>query len=66
MRRPLHLCRSWVFVDGADEGALFAGARHCGADVLVQELEDFTPPEVRGKGRGKARAMAPYVFRAPA
>jgi citrate lyase subunit beta / citryl-CoA lyase len=59
VRRPLHLCRSWVFVDGADEGALFGGAPHCGADVLVQELEDFTPPERRGKARG----IAPDVFR---
>jgi citrate lyase subunit beta / citryl-CoA lyase len=45
----------WLFVDGANEGALFGGAPQCGAEVLVQELEDFTPPE----GRGKARAMAP-------
>lgn len=59
MRRPLHLCRSWLFVDGGDEGALFDDAPQCGADVLVQELEDFTPPALRGK----ARAMAPEVFR---
>jgi len=59
VRRPLHLCRSWLFVDGADEGALFGGAPQCGADVLVQELEDFTPPELRGKARG----LAPDAFR---
>jgi citrate lyase subunit beta/citryl-CoA lyase len=57
--RPVHLCRSWLFVDGADERVLFGDAPRCGADVLVQELEDFTPPELRGK----ARAMAPDVFR---
>ena len=31
----------------------------CRADVLIQELEDFTPPRLRPK----ARALAPEVFR---
>jgi citrate lyase subunit beta/citryl-CoA lyase len=58
--RPLRLCRSWLFVDGADEDALLKAAPASKADVLVQELEDFTPPHLRPK----ARAMAPGVFRA--
>jgi citrate lyase subunit beta / citryl-CoA lyase len=57
--RPLELCRSWLFVEGADEHALLVVAPTCGADVLVQDLEDFTPPELRGN----ARAIAPEAFR---
>jgi citrate lyase subunit beta/citryl-CoA lyase len=57
--RPLYLCRSWLFVEGGDENALLAVAPASGADVLVQELEDFTPPELRGE----ARAIAPEAFR---
>lgn len=49
-RRPTWLCRSWLFVNGADEQAL-ASAPRSGADVLIQELEDFTPPALRPKAR---------------
>lgn len=42
--------RSWLFVPGADESAQAAAARS-GADVLIQELEDFTPPELRPRAR---------------
>lgn len=56
---PAHLCRSWLFVPGGDETAL-AAAPDCGADVLIQELEDFTPPGLRPHARG----LAPEVFRA--
>jgi citrate lyase beta subunit len=45
------LCRSWLFVDGAGEGALFDNAPQCGADVLVQALEDVTPPRTASKAR---------------
>ena len=45
--RPLRLCRSWLFVDGADEAALLGVSAQSGADVLIQELEDFTPPPLR-------------------
>ena len=51
--------RSWLFVPGADEKAHAAAARS-GADVIVLELEDFTPPELRPK----ARAMAAAAFAA--
>jgi citrate lyase subunit beta / citryl-CoA lyase len=57
--RPLHLCRSWLFVEGGNAHALLNAAPRCGADVLVQELEDFTPPELRAE----ARALAPEAYR---
>jgi citrate lyase subunit beta/citryl-CoA lyase len=40
--------RTWLFVPGADEAAHRAAARS-GADVIILELEDFTPPELRPK-----------------
>jgi citrate lyase beta subunit len=49
--------RSWLFVAGADEAAHQAAARSA-ADVLIQELEDFTPPDLRPK----ARAMAATLY----
>jgi citrate lyase subunit beta / citryl-CoA lyase len=49
--RPIRLCRSWLFLEGANEEVLQrAGAS--GADVLIQELEDFTPPALRPAARG--------------
>lgn len=58
-RRPAHLCRSWLFLEGANEIALHR-APQSGADVLIQELEDFTPPQLRSK----ARALAPELYAA--
>jgi citrate lyase subunit beta/citryl-CoA lyase len=51
--------RSWLFVPGADEAAHRAAARS-GADVVILELEDFTPPELRPR----ARALAAKAFAA--
>ena len=51
--------RSWLFVAGADPAAHAAAAKS-GADVVVLELEDFTPPELRPK----ARVMAAQAFAA--
>ncbi|HEY3077781.1 MAG TPA: CoA ester lyase [Burkholderiales bacterium] len=42
--------RSWLFVPGADEAAHAAAARS-GADVIILELEDFTPPDLRPRAR---------------
>ena len=42
--------RTWLFVPGADAAAHRAAARS-GADVIVLELEDFTPPELLPKAR---------------
>ncbi|WP_298259746.1 CoA ester lyase [Bradyrhizobium sp.] len=55
--RPARFCRSWLFVEGANETAL-SRAPTSGADVLIQELEDFTPPELRAA----ARALAPDLY----
>ncbi len=57
--RPPQLRRSWLFVPGADEAAL-ASAPGSGADVLIQELEDFTAPAMRPR----ARALAPDLLAA--
>ncbi|MFO1310535.1 MAG: CoA ester lyase [Burkholderiales bacterium] len=48
--------RSWLFVPGADERAHRAAARS-GADVLIHELEDFTPPPLRERARAHAAAL---------
>ena len=47
--------RSWLFVPGADRKAHEAAARS-GADVIVLELEDFTPPELRARAREMSAA----------
>lgn len=57
--RPARFCRSWLFLEGANEAAL-SRAAESGADVLIQELEDFTPPALRAK----ARALAADLYAA--
>jgi citrate lyase subunit beta / citryl-CoA lyase len=57
--RSAQLCRSWLFLEGANEQVLRA-APSSGADVLIQELEDFTPPHLRPA----ARALAPELYAA--
>jgi citrate lyase subunit beta/citryl-CoA lyase len=52
-RRPASLCRSWLFLVGANE-AVLQRAPQSGADVLIQELEDFTPPKLRPQARALA------------
>lgn len=56
-RRHTNLCRSWLFLNGAEAITLRA-APGSGADVLIQELEDFTPPTLRPS----ARKLAPEIF----
>ena len=56
-RKPVEARRSWYFVEGANDAAL-AAAPESGADVLIQELEDFTAPE----RRPHARAASPEVM----
>jgi citrate lyase subunit beta/citryl-CoA lyase len=51
--RPVRLCRSWLFLEGANEDVLQRAASS-GADVLIQELEDFTPPSLRPAARSLA------------
>lgn len=53
----LNYCRSWFFVHGGEDDALSA-APSSGSDVLIQELEDFTPPALLPH----AREIAPEVY----
>ena len=55
-RRPADLCRSWLFLEGANEAVLQRAAQS-GADVLIQELEDFTPPTLRPQARALAAEL---------
>lgn len=48
--------RTWLFVPGADAAAHEAAARSR-ADVLIQELEDFTPPALRPRARTLAAGL---------
>ena len=57
--RPPPLRRCWLFLPGAERAQLLAAPKS-GADVLIQELEDFTPPA----RRPEARAMAPQIHAA--
>ncbi len=54
--RPVRLCRSWLFLEGANEDVLQRAASS-GADVLIQELEDFTPPALRPAARSLAGGL---------
>jgi citrate lyase subunit beta / citryl-CoA lyase len=56
--RPAPLCRSWLFLEGANEAVLRA-APSSGADVLIQELEDFTPPHLLQTARALAGELYP-------
>jgi citrate lyase subunit beta/citryl-CoA lyase len=51
------LLRTWLFGAGADAN-VHAQMSACGADVLIQDLEDFTPPA----WRPEARALAPALY----
>ncbi len=55
--RAAELCRVWLFLPGAERAAHVAAAAGT-ADVLIQELEDFTPPE----RRGEACALAAELY----
>ena len=49
-RRPTSLCRSWLFVPGAEPEA-HARALESGADALLIDFEDFTPAAKREEAR---------------
>jgi citrate lyase subunit beta / citryl-CoA lyase len=57
-KRPPRNRRSWLFLPGAERERLERAA-DLGADVLIQELEDFTPPA----RRAEARAMSAGILR---
>jgi citrate lyase subunit beta/citryl-CoA lyase len=50
------LRRTWLFGAGAD-GANHSAMAACGADVLIQDLEDFTPAARRPEARALAGAL---------
>ena len=54
-RRPIDLCRSWLFIGGPD--ARPATAAESGADAVILELEDFTPPGARTDARAAASEL---------
>ena len=55
--RPMQLRRSWLFVGAADKNAILT-SYDSGADVCIQEFEDFCLPELRHE----ARQMMPDVL----
>lgn len=55
--KPVQAWRSWLFLEGANDEAL-GSAPESGADVLIQELEDFTP----AARRSHARAISPPII----
>lgn len=54
---PPALRRTWLFGPGADR-AMHETMAASGADVLIQDLEDFTPSSLREQ----ARALAPALY----
>jgi citrate lyase subunit beta/citryl-CoA lyase len=56
LRRPVHLRRSWLFTAGHDERAQLA-ALDSGADVIVADLEEFTPAGMREAARPRIAAL---------
>jgi citrate lyase subunit beta/citryl-CoA lyase len=57
LERSPELRRTWLFGAGADP-AMHDAMSGCGADVLIHDLEDYTPPE----RRAEARALAPMLY----
>src|SRR5580704_19670994 len=57
VRRRIPACRrSWLFLPGADSAKLLS-ALTLSADVLIQELEDFTPAHERQNARQLSHAI---------
>ncbi len=57
MERSPESRRTWLFGAGADAG-MHKTMASCGADVLIHDLEHFTPPE----RRAEARSLAPALY----
>jgi citrate lyase subunit beta/citryl-CoA lyase len=55
-RRPAHLRRSWLFTAGDDVAAQQA-ALDSGTDVVVADLEEFTPAAARPSARPRIAAL---------
>ena len=57
LERSPELRRTWLFGAGAD-AVMHETMAGSGADVLIQDLEDFTPPQ----RRAEARALSPALY----
>jgi citrate lyase subunit beta / citryl-CoA lyase len=57
LERSPELRRTWLFGAGADT-SMHEAMGASGADVLIHDLEDYTPPE----RRAEARALAPGLY----
>jgi citrate lyase subunit beta / citryl-CoA lyase len=57
LERSPELRRTWLFGAGADT-SMHQAMSASGADVLIHDLEDYTPPE----RRAEARALAPGLY----
>ena len=57
LERSPELRRTWLFGAGADT-AMHEAMLNSGADVLIHDLEDYTPPQ----RRAEARALAPSLY----
>ncbi len=57
LERSPELRRTWLLGAGAD-AAVHEAMAQCGADVLIHDLEDSTPPQ----RRAEARALAPALY----
>ncbi|SFV08896.1 citrate lyase subunit beta / citryl-CoA lyase [Methylobacterium sp. 174MFSha1.1] len=57
MPRPIAARRTWIFAAGSDEAALRRAAE-ARPDVLIQDLEDFTPPQLKRQARLLCRRTA--------
>jgi len=56
MTPPVDLLRSWLFTGGVDTRSHEAACA-CGADVIGQDLEDFTPPALRPQAHALAARL---------
>lgn len=51
------LRRSWLFIGGTPAAAALDATLACGADVVIVDLEDFTPPPRRPEARAGLAAL---------
>lgn len=56
---------TWLFVTAIDKSEIDAAA-HSGADVVIVDLEDFTPPHLRAEGRAALGGTLSVITKAGA
>ncbi|MCB1994869.1 MAG: CoA ester lyase [Burkholderiaceae bacterium] len=60
------LRRSWLFIGGTPSSAALEATLACGADVVIVDLEDFTPPPRRPEARAGLATLLVRLRRAGA